>query len=283
MFKSPENQRCQQQWKGIGIGLRSCHYPYIEKNKPKVDWFEVLADNYLGQGDSSLYHLDSICASYPVTLHCVGMSLGSTDPVNLTYLRKLKKLIYRVQPLKISDHLCWSSFNGQFFHELLPLPYTEESVLHVSQRIKIIQDFLEQQIMIENVSSYLSFKHSSLTEWEFLKAVADEANCQILLDINNIYVSAKNNHFNPFDYLHELFSNHRIAQFHLGGYQDQGTHLLDTHGAYIQNPVWELFAEAVHQFGFIPTAIEWDNHIPHFSDLMNEALRAKKIIENREK
>lgn len=268
-----------QQLHGIGIGLRSCHYPFIKTHKPPIDWFEILADNYFGNNNAHLSHLDPIRSFYPVTLHSVGMSIGSTDSIRFDYLHALKKLIQQVEPLMVSDHLCWTSFNNQYFHELLPLPYTEEAVRHTSERIKIIQDFLGRQIMIENVSSYLAFKHSTMTEWEFLQAVAEEANCLILLDINNIFVSAKNNNFNAIDYLQKLFTKKRVAQFHLGGYENQGTYLLDTHSAAVHSPVWDLFTKAIEKFGMIPTAIEWDNNIPDFPDLLKEAEKAKSIME----
>jgi uncharacterized protein (UPF0276 family) len=264
--------------KGVGVGLRTCHYQYIEKETPDIPWFEVLSDNYLCEGGPSLRHLERICSSYPVTLHGVGMSLGSTDPLNFTYLKKLKSLIHAIEPILISDHLCWTSFAGQYFHELLPLPYTEEAVMHVAKRIGQVQDYLKRQIMIENVSCYLSFEHSTLQEWEFLQAVCEEANCLTLLDINNVYVSACNNEFNAIDYLNGL-SEERIVQFHLAGFENRGTHLLDTHSFSIDAMVWKLFEYALKKFGPIPTVIEWDNNIPDFLTLQQEALIAQKLVE----
>lgn len=267
---------------GVGIGLRASHYSFIETVKPDVLWFEVLTDNYLCQSGSSLFHLEKILAHYPITLHGVGMSLGSTDPLNWTYLKTVKSLIQRVKPHLVSDHLCWTSFAGRHFHELLPLPYTDEAVLHTAKRIRKIQDFLGQQIMIENVSSYLFFPHATLREWEFLQAVAQEADCLILLDINNIYVSGHNNGFDPLTYLSHL-SSERVAQFHLAGFEDCGTHLLDTHGATVSPAVWELFKVALTKFGSLPTAIEWDNHLPNFPHLLEEAEIAKNIMATIEK
>lgn len=264
---------------GVGLGLRSCHYPYIETESPRVSWFEVLSDNYLHEGGPSLNHLERIRACYPITLHGVGMSLGSTDPLNQSYLKKLKSLISSVQPILVSDHLCWTSLSGRYFHELLPLPYTEEAVLHVAKRIQQVQDFLGQRIMIENVSTYLNFTHSTMSEWEFLQAVTNEADALILLDINNIYVSAYNNNFHPETYL-TCLSKARVAQFHLAGFEDHGSHLLDTHGTTIHPPVWELYKKALIHFGSVPTLIEWDNHIPDFPDLLNEANKAQKIMDN---
>lgn len=263
---------------GVGVGLRSCHYAHITTEKPNIPWFEVISDNYLCDGGPSLANLEAIRASYPVTLHGVGMSLGSTDPLNKDYLRRLKSLIHKVDPLLVSDHLCWTSFHGQYFHELLPLPYTEEAVWHAVNRIKEAQDYLEHRLMIENVSSYLAFKHSTLTEWQFLQAVAEEADCLILLDINNIYVSAKNNGFDPHHYLDELMT-HRVAQFHLAGHENHGAYLLDTHGSSISADVWQLYDKALEKFGAIPTIIEWDNHIPDFETLQREALNAQKRME----
>lgn len=262
---------------GVGIGLRACHYAYIEKHQPNIPWFEVLSDNYLSAGGSALSHLDAIAAQYPVTLHGVGLSLGSTDPLNITYLHQLKTLIQRVHPMLVSDHLSWTSWGGRYFHELLPLPYTEEAVLHVATRLQQAQDFLGQRLMIENVSHYLSYQHSTLTEWEFLQAVADQADAWILLDINNVYVSAQNNHFNPLEYLNGL-SAHRIAQFHLAGFEQKDHYLLDTHGANIAPPVWELFRHAIQRFGPIPTVIERDNDIPDFLQLQQEAEQAQDIM-----
>lgn len=264
--------------KGVGVGLRANHYAYIEAENPDIPWFEVLSDNYLSAGGPSFVHLENIRASYPITLHGVGMSLGSTDPLNKSYLKKLKFLIQRIEPMLVSDHLSWTSFDKQHFHELLPLPYTEEAVQHLAMRIRQVQDYLDQRIMIENSSTYLQFKHSTLTEWEFLQAVADEADCLILLDINNIYVSAHNNDFNPHDYLQGLAAS-RITQFHLAGFEDQGTHLLDTHSAPIFPTVWNLFAKALERFGALPTIIEWDNLIPDFLRLQQEATSAQKFME----
>ena len=261
-----------------GVGLRSCHYEHIAAETPDIPWFEALSDNYLCEGGPSLAHLESIRTSYPVTLHGVGMSLGSTDPLDRNYLRKLKSLIKRINPVLVSDHLCWTSFRDQYFHELLPLPYTEEAIRHVSNRIKDVQDYLGHRIMIENVSSYLSFNHSVLTEWEFLQAIAEEADCHILLDINNIYVSANNHGFNPEDYLSGLTAN-RIAQFHLAGHENHQTYLLDTHSATVCPPVWQLFDKALEKFGPVPTIIEWDNQIPDFSTLQQDAIAADKLID----
>lgn len=265
--------------KSIGVGLRSCHYAYIETEQPRVDWFEVLSDNYFGEEGPSITHLEKVRASYPITLHGVGMSLGSIDPINHDYLKKLKSLIKRTEPFLVSDHLSWTSLGGRYFHELFPLPYTEEAILHVAKRITQVQDYLERQIMIENISSYLSFNHSTLSEWDFLQAVAEEADCLILLDINNIYVSACNNKFAITDYLQNLRPE-RIAQFHLGGFENKNTHLLDTHSTAIYPVVWELYKQAIKRFGYLPTCIEWDNQIPDFPVIQQELTKAKRMLED---
>ena len=262
---------------GVGIGLRACHYSYIEAERPTIPWFEVLSDNYLSQSGPSFFHLEKIRAHYPITLHGVGMSLGSTDALNISYLKKLKSLIQRTEPLLVSDHLCWTSFGDRYFHELLPLPFTEEAVVHTAKRIQYVQDFLGRQIMIENVSSYLQFAHSTLREWEFLQAVADEADCLILLDINNIYVSAFNTGFHPEEYINHL-SPQRIAQFHLAGFADHGHYLLDTHGASIHDPVWSLYEKAFKKLTPSAVCIERDNNIPDFQTLHREIQRAQEVM-----
>lgn len=264
---------------GIGIGFRPCHYSHIESNLPRIPWFEVLSDNYLNLSGPNLFQLEKIRAHYPIALHSVGLSLGSTDPLNWDYLKKLKSLIQHTQPSLVSDHLSWTSLNGRYFHELLPLPYTEEAVLHTAKRIQTVQDFLGQQIMIENVSSYLQFNHSEMHEWEFLQAVSDTANCLILLDINNIYVNAFNHHFAAETFIEKLNSK-RIKQFHLAGFTDHNKYLLDTHSAVIHDPVWKLYQLAVKKFGEQPTIIEWDNNIPAFDILEKEAQYAHEVTQH---
>ena len=262
---------------GVGVGLRSLHYQTIVNDKPDIPWFEVLSDNYLGQGGLPLYNLDRVREDYPVVLHGVGMSLGSSDPLNQSYLKKLKKLSQHLEPAWISDHLCWSSIDGKYLNDLLPLPYTEEAIVHLVDRIQQVQDFFGQRILIENVSSYLSYTVSTLSEWEFITAVAEGADCYILLDVNNIYVSASNLGFNALEYLFGI-PIQRVRQFHLAGYQNQGTHLLDTHGAAVHPSVWELYEAALQRFGPLPTLIEWDTDIPPFSVLQEEAKKADNLM-----
>ena len=261
----------------VGIGLRSPHYADIERDKPHVPWFEVLIDNYLNKGGAARQHLHNIRQDYPITFHGVSMSIGSADPINRDYLAALKQAMDEFEPVHISDHLCWSSINGQYSHDLLPLPYIHKAVQHVVERIQQVQDVLQQQILIENVSSYLQYNMSAMEEWEFLVEIAERADCYILLDINNIYVSAYNQNFDPVSYL-KAVPTERVREMHLAGYEDQGTHLLDTHSEAVHPPVWELYEQALQHFGAVPTLIEWDNDIPDFSVLQQEAHIASEII-----
>lgn len=261
---------------GVGIGLRSQHFSYILQHLPPVPWFEALSDNYINEGGIARYRLQQIRQHYPLVLHGVGLSLGSSDPLDQNYLIKLKKLATELQASYISEHLSWISIDKHYAHQLLPLPYTEEALHHIVNRIIQAQDFLGQRILIENVSSYLTYQHSTLSEWDFLNAVAAQADCYILLDINNIYVSAKNHGFNPLDYLNNI-NTARVKQFHLAGHEDHGDYLLDTHNAHISTPVWELYASALQHYGAVPTLIEWDAKLPEFPVLQQEAEMAQKF------
>ena len=263
---------------GVGLGLRSPHFSYIEQTRPQVAWFEVLIDNYLSDGGSALFHLQQISQHYPLTFHGVGMSLGSTDELNWRYLQRLKQRMDEFQPLWVSDHLCWSSVGGHYAHDLLPLPYVQQAIDVVVDHIKQIQDFLGCRILIENVSSYLSYKDSVMQEWEFLCQVVERADCDILLDINNIYVSAYNHGIDVQAYLNAV-PVERVREFHLAGYDDLQTHLLDTHGAAVHAPVWALYQDALQRFGPVPTLIEWDNNIPDFTILQTEAAKAEKFMD----
>lgn len=265
---------------GVGLGLRAIHYPYILEHSPSIPWFEVLTENFFVKGGMVLQRLAHISARYPITFHGVGMSLGSTDPLNEVYLNRLKELKARFAPVYISDHLCWSSLQGQHFHELLPLPYTLATVRHVAQRIRQAQDYLNQHILIENVSSYFSYTSSEMQEWEFVNAVVEEADCFILLDINNIYVNSYNHKFSADKYLAGI-NKHRVKQLHLAGHQNCGSHLLDTHSASVTDAVWSLFAQALDLFGAVPASIEWDHAIPEFPVLLQEAQKAMEIMNKR--
>ena len=267
--------------KGTGIGLRSRHYHYIITQKPKVNWFEVISDNYFYSGGLPLYYLDKIRQDYPINLHGVGMSLGSTDPLNFDYLKTLKNLAARIEPDFISDHLSWISVNGHYLNDLIPLIYTEKVRDDVASRILQVQEFLGRQILIENPSPYLSFTDSTLPEWEFVRGVVTQADCYLLLDINNVYVNAINNQFDPLDYLDGIPQT-SVKQIHLAGYEDRGNYLLDTHGYPIHPPVWELYEAALARFGAVPTLIEWDTDIPDFEVLMAEANKAEQLLQKVE-
>jgi len=263
---------------GVGVGLRSQHYATILENLPPVPWFEALTDNYCSDGGMNKMRLLQIREHYPLVLHGVGLSIGSTDPLNQDYLRQLKTLCEQVQPTLVSDHLCWIGVNQQCLHELMPLPYTEEALQHVVQRVQQVQEFLGRRILLENPSSYLSYQHSTMGEAEFLMACAEQADCWILLDVNNVYVSSVNHDFDPVAYLHAIAVD-RVKQFHLAGYSDQTTHLLDTHGRVVQAPVWLLYEQALQRFGPVPALVEWDLDIPDFDTLWAEAKYAQSMME----
>jgi hypothetical protein len=266
----------QQQPLGFGLGLRTEHYEDILAQRPHVDWFEALTENYLVPGGKPLHYLERIRAGFPVVLHGVSLSVGSTDPLDYDYLRQLKALAQRIEPEWISDHLCWTGVAGKNLHDLLPLPFTEQALSHVAARVREIQDFLGRRILLENVSSYVTFRHSTMAEWEFLSELARKADCLILLDVNNIYVSAFNHGFDPMAYL-DAIPAQRVQQIHLAGHEHCGTHIIDTHDADIVDPVWELYACAVRRFGAVPTMIERDDHIPPLADLVAELDRARRV------
>jgi len=261
---------------GFGLGLRSEHYLDLIEHQQPVDWLEILSENYMIAGGKPLYYLDKICERYPVVMHGVSLSIGSADPLNQTYLHDLKKLAQRVKPQWISDHLCWTGTNGINLHDLMPLPYTDEALQHLVERINKVQDFLGQRILLENVSSYLTYQHSTISEWEFLSAIAQQADCLILLDINNIHVSAHNHGFNSLTYLAALPAE-RIQQIHLAGHLNKGDYSIDTHDHDIIDSVWELYAESLRRFGPISTMIERDDDIPPLNILLDELQKARTI------
>lgn len=261
---------------GFGLGLRPDHYETILNERPAVDWFEILSENYMVPGGKPLHFLDRICEQYPVVMHGVSLSLGSTDPLNMDYLNGLKHLAQRVEPQWISDHLCWTGVDGTNLHDLMPLPYTEEALEHVVDRISQVQEYLGRRILIENVSTYLSYRESELTEWEFLRAVAEQADCLLLLDINNIYVSAQNHGFDALDYLDQVPAD-RVYQHHLAGHSDEGAYIIDTHDEPVVESVWDLYAEAVKRFGSVSVMIERDDNIPPFQELFDELSQARRI------
>lgn len=264
---------------GFGLGLRPEHYEEVLEQAPSsIDWFEILTENYLIPGGKPLYYLDKIRQNYPIVMHGVSMSIGSTDAFDYEYLKEVKALVERVEPKWISDHLCWTGVNGLNMHDLLPLPYTLETIEHLVSRINEVQDYLGRQILIENVSSYLTYHESDMTEWEFLTEIAKRADCFLLFDVNNIYVSAVNHNFNALDYINAMPAE-RIAQIHLAGHSNYGDYIIDTHDAPIIQPVWDLYAKTIERFGEVSTMIERDDNIPPLSDLLSELDQAKKIKE----
>jgi uncharacterized protein (UPF0276 family) len=262
---------------GHGIGLRRDHFERILAGPTRIDWFEAISENFMVPGGRPLDVLTRVRERYPIALHGVSLSIGSSDPLNERYLDELDALAKRFQPAWISDHLCWTGFGGHNAHDLLPLPYTEEALQHVVERVGRVQERLGRAIALENVSSYVAYRHSRMPEWEFLAEVSRRSGCGILLDVNNIYVSAKNHGFDPLDYLAGVPVD-AVWQFHLAGHSDKGAFLLDTHDHPIIDPVWELYRAAVERFGEVSTLIEWDDHIPPFERLEAESERARAIF-----
>ncbi len=263
----------------IGLGFRSQHFKEVLQKDPNIDWFEILADNHTCGGGASLYEAQMIAERYPITQHSVGLSIGSTDPLDREYMRKLKELAKLVNPWLMSDHLCWTSVHGQHAHDLLPLPYTEETVKHAASRIREIQDYFECPFAIENVSTYLNFEHSTMTEGEFVANVAIESDCKILFDINNIYVAHYNNGTDIEDYFNKIPVD-RIAEIHLAGFEDCDEYLIDAHNNKVHPKVWDLYARFIRENHHIPTLIEWDNDLPDFMTLYKEADYARNIVKN---
>jgi uncharacterized protein (UPF0276 family) len=264
---------------GYGLGLRKEHYETVLAERPEVDWFEVISENYMVDGGKPLDYLTRIREHYPMVMHGVSMSIGSTAPLNFDYLKKLKDLVARVEPAWFSDHLCWTGVDGLNLHDLMPLPYTEEAVQHVADRISQVQDYMGRQMLLENVSSYVSYGDSQMTEWEFLCAVAERADCLILLDINNIYVSAYNHNFDAYNYLYAM-PDERVYQFHLAGHTVEKNIIIDTHDHPIADPVFELYAAAIKHFGRVSTMIERDDHIPPLAELLEELNQVRRIADH---
>ena len=263
---------------GLGVGLRSGHFAYLEEHEPDVDWFEVIPENFMDSGGRARHVLDRIAARYPVVLHGLSLSVGSTDPLDLDYLARLKDLAAEVEAVWLSDHVCWTAVGGVNTHELVPIPFTEESLAHVVQRVRAAQELLERPLVLENPSSYVTFTDSTLTEAEFLARMAEEADCGLLVDVNNVYVSSVNHEFDPVEYLRSL-PRERVVQMHLAGHDDVGTHIVDTHDRPVADPVWDLYGTAVETIGPVSTLIEWDDKLPPFPVVHAEVLKARRFVE----
>ncbi|HSK71421.1 MAG TPA: DUF692 domain-containing protein [Pyrinomonadaceae bacterium] len=274
MMNKEASQVCNP---GLGLGLRSKHFNYILEYNPPVDWFEVISENFMDSGGRPRQVLRQIAERYPVVMHGVSLSIGSTDPLNFEYLKKLKNLAKEIKPLWISDHLCWTGINGLNTHDLLPVPLTEESLKHICCRINQVQDFLEREFVFENPSTYLTFKQSTIPEYDFLRYMTEETGCLLLLDVNNVYVSAFNNDFDPAHYIRQI-PHDRVVQMHLAGHQHCGDYIIDTHDRRVTDGVWELFTLAWQLTGGAATLLEWDNHIPDFEDYHAELLKAKDFM-----
>ena len=262
---------------GFGVGLRSAHYDHILREKPAVDWFEVISENYMAKGGRPIYVLERVAERYPVVLHGVSLSIGSVDPLNFDYLRSLKRLADRIKPRWISDHLCWTGISGKNLHQLLPMPFTTDTLRHTLERVKIVQDFLEAPIALENASTYLEFAFSDLSESEFLSTLAREAPCAILLDVNNVYINSQNHGFDANAFIDSMPERH-VIQLHLAGHRKHSTHIVDTHDCPVSDPVWTLYCQAYKRFGGVSTLVEWDGSIPAFDIVHAEALKAKRLI-----
>jgi uncharacterized protein (UPF0276 family) len=263
---------------GIGIGLRVPHYETIFQEMPEIDWFEIISENFMVDGGKPIENLERILQRYPVVQHGVSLAIGSPDPLDFEYLKRLKKLARKTKTPWISDHLCWGKLPGTHFHDLLPLPYTKEVAKYVAKRAKIVQDFLEVPFALENLSSYVAFCQDEMTEWQFYASVVEQADIGMMLDLNNIYVSSKNHGFDPMEYLDHI-PIERVVQIHLAGHTDFGDYILDTHDNYVCDQVWQLYGEIYPKTQGVSTLLEWDDHFLSFEQTWNEALKAKKYQE----
>lgn len=262
---------------GLGVGLRSKHFRHILEEEPAVDWFEIISENFMDSGGWPRHVLDKISERYPIVMHGVSLSIGSTDPLNFEYLAKLKALREATQAHWVSDHLCWTGVLSRNTHDLLPIPLTEESFRHVSERVRVVQDFLERPLVLENPSTYLTFAESTLTEWEFISRLSEESGCGLLLDVNNVYVSSVNHDWDPIEYI-ESVPHNRIVQCHVAGHTNWGTHLIDTHDQQVCGQVWRLYRLLQQLTGGVSTLLEWDAKIPDFPELHAEVLAARRYL-----
>lgn len=261
---------------GYGVGLRQAHYQTIMTEQPEIAWFEAISENFIDSQGFPRHALQQIAQQYPIVLHGVSLSIGSTDPLDFDYLRKIKQLAHETDAQWISDHVCWTGLNGINSHDLLPVALTEEALQHIVARIQQVQDFLERPLILENPSSYVNYQCDEMTEWQFLNQMAAEADCGLLLDINNVYVSAFNHEFDAREYLHNIAAE-RVVQIHLAGHSHCGSHIIDTHDRAVADPVWQLFHQFVQQFGTRPSLLEWDSQIPDFATLQQELNKAEKV------
>jgi len=281
MTQQPTQPERSRPYLGFGLGLRPQHYADLlerpdDAPDPRVDWFEIISENYMSAGGRPLINLDRVRERYPMVMHGVSLSIGSVDPLDRDYIDSLKALAERVDPAWISDHLCWTGVDGVNLHDLLPLPYTEEALAHVVDRIGQVQDHLGRRIALENASTYVTFTHSEMSEWDFLAEMAKRADCDLLLDVNNIFVSGFNHGFDPIDFIEGLPAE-RIVQIHLAGHEHNETHIVDTHDAPVIEAVWSLYGEAISRLGPITTMIERDADIPPLADMETELDRARTI------
>jgi len=262
---------------GIGLGLRTVHYGHLLEHWPDVDWFEIISENYMQTAGRPLYFLDRIAERYPIVMHGVSLSIGGVDELDRAYLEELAALRKRCGALWISDHLCWTGVAGRNTHDLLPMPYNEESLYHTAKRVRAVQDFLEAPLLLENPSSYVEFTGSTMSEWAFLRALAEEADCGLLLDVNNVYVSSYNHGFAAADYL-DAIPYDRVVQMHVAGHTHNGTHIIDTHIGPVIDPVWDLAREAYERSPHASLLLEWDAEIPSFEDVHREARKAASFV-----
>lgn len=262
---------------GLGVGLRTAHFPYILEHRPSVDWFEIISENFMDSGGRPRYVLDQIAERHPIVMHGVSLSIGSTDPLDFDYLKKLRRLAGEVKARWISDHLCWTGVAGRNTHDLLPLPLNESTLAHVVERVRTVQDYLERPLVLENPSTYVTFADSTLSEWEFLARMAEEADCGLLLDVNNVYVSSMNHDFDPVEYIRSI-PHGRVVQCHLAGHTNCVTHLIDTHDGEVVDPVWNLYRLADQLTGGVSTLLEWDARIPEFPVVHAEVLKARNYM-----
>ncbi len=262
---------------GVGLGLRVPHYRHILANKPTCAWFEIISENFMVEGGRPLEVLDAILEQYQVVQHGVSMYFGSADKPDRAHLRRLKNLVKRTKTPWLSDHLCWGSVDGTYTHDLLPMPYTMEAAKRTAEKIRYVRDFIEVPICVENVSSYMEFHASEMTEWEFLSEVVERADCGILLDVNNIYVSSRNHGFDPMDYVNNV-PHQRVGQMHIAGHTKFEKYILDTHDHPVLDPVWKLYSHATKLCGVTATLLEWDDKIPSFDEVHAEALKANEYI-----